>query len=743
MKTLTPMLALALFAVTGCAGADADGDGFLASVDCNDDDATVFPGALELCDGIDNDCNSTVDDGYAADAVVFFLDEDGDGYGTTKSSQMACVDAEVAGFVANASDCDDEDNDVNPGAPELCNLVDDDCNRAVDDNPTDAETYHADNDRDGFGSRTLVRKTCQAPEGWVKEGGDCNDFDFLVNPNALEYCDGFDNDCDDETDEPDAEDHSVFYVDNDGDGYGWEETPIDACYLPDGYAANADDCDDDPAGVGPQRVPFTEEICNDGVDNNCNELPDQCGWGGWEASTSHHTVSGSRYLGYSVDNAGDVDGDGIDDVVFGDYFANADGYISGSGTLVYGEVEGTLVDRKIDGGEQPHWGTNTSYDYLGRHVAALGDIDNDGYDDFGMGSYAYDGGSSNGGVMVIVYGDNNRYEEYTNVEDDALPSLVSAQSSAYLGSNFGPAGDQNGDRNDDMLVGAYRYTYDGNFGAGAVYLAPGSTNRYSFETDVETFAKYVGEERYTYLAYFNGSNIDSGDLDGDGNDDYVMGAYGYNSYAGGTFVFFGSGVMPTGTQVVSDAADAIYEGASPSQYVGGFLSQIPGDINDDGVDDLVVGHYRANNYAGAIYVYYGGATRLGGGDAADEADLTFEGPSNSAYLGYGRIGLGDFNGDGMNDLAMGAYYAGTGSGFRNGGVYLFSGKDMEVNADGEVTDTLSVATDADRVIAGPSSDYQYFGFSVSAGNFNDDGFDDLFVGEYGSATGHIFLGGSI
>ncbi|MFZ5475315.1 MAG: putative metal-binding motif-containing protein [Myxococcota bacterium] len=107
---------------------DRDGDGYHADQDCDDEDPRVNPGATEVCDGVDDDCDGTVDEGVT---VTSFADADGDGFGDPSSSVEAC---EVpAGYVPAASDCDDADAGVYPGAPERCDGRDEDCDGVVDE----------------------------------------------------------------------------------------------------------------------------------------------------------------------------------------------------------------------------------------------------------------------------------------------------------------------------------------------------------------------------------------------------------------------------------------------------------------------------------------------------------------------------------------------------------------------------------------------------------------------------------
>jgi hypothetical protein len=255
---------------------DADGDGYGDETlavsactlpagyagnddDCDDTDAAVHPGALERCDATDDDCNGEVDDD-AIDAGHWYADEDGDGYGDPAASAVACDPP--TGTVGNDEDCDDADGTVHPGADELCNDTDDDCDGSVDDFATDMTTWYADLDGDGHPGSSLTLTACEAPDGYGAESTDCDDLDDSAYPEAEEVCDGVDNDCDEETDEGVM---STWYQDDDGDSYGDPDSVTEACSMPLGYVANDDDCDDDEPSAHPGGV----EVC-DGLDNDCN-----------------------------------------------------------------------------------------------------------------------------------------------------------------------------------------------------------------------------------------------------------------------------------------------------------------------------------------------------------------------------------------------------------------------------------------------------------------------------------------
>jgi hypothetical protein len=257
---------------------DNDGDGFAGNTlvdscdppsnavdvagDCDDDEAATHPAATEVCDGIDNDCDGEVDEEASS---VFFLDADGDGFGDDQSPLSACE--QPAGYVGNATDCNDDAATTYPYAPELCNEVDDDCNGAVDDNAEGNATWYADDDGDGFGNPLDHLESCTDPGNRVRNDGDCDDAAPSVNPDAIEVCNFIDDDCDALVDEADASDAATWYADADADGYGQDGTALTACTQPSGYSAYAGDCDDTDAAYNPAAL---ELDCTDPNDYNCD-----------------------------------------------------------------------------------------------------------------------------------------------------------------------------------------------------------------------------------------------------------------------------------------------------------------------------------------------------------------------------------------------------------------------------------------------------------------------------------------
>ena len=240
---------------------DSDGDGFPDSEDCDDSDPLVNGGAIEICDGIDNDCDGQIDEGVS---LLYFADADGDGYGDSNNASQGCEIPE--GYTSDSSDCDDTNPAFYPGAQEICDGLDGNCDGQADLPP---QSFYIDSDSDGFGDDSSEIELCEEPSNMVAVGGDCDDSDVNVHPDAVEQCDGIDNNCDQITDEGLL---SVFYLDGDGDGFGDSTQILEACSQPSGYATQPADCDDAEAAINPSAV----EVC-DGIDNDCDGQLDSSG----------------------------------------------------------------------------------------------------------------------------------------------------------------------------------------------------------------------------------------------------------------------------------------------------------------------------------------------------------------------------------------------------------------------------------------------------------------------------------
>ena len=272
--------------------ADSDGDGYGSldgavesceapsgavenATDCDDTDSSISPDAEEVCDEVDNDCDSFVDTN-AIDAPTWYRDVDSDGYGNASVTVSDCD--EPPGYVSDDTDCDDSISVINPGASEVCDGVDNDCDGTTDIDAIDAPTWYSDSDSDGYGTSTSSLVECGQPSGYVSDDTDCDDTDGSIRPDAEEVCDGVDNDCDSTTD-IDAIDASTWYSDSDSDGYGALESAETACDQPSGTLSSAGDCDDTDAGINPDAA----EVC-DGIDNDCDGTDDSAGTAAFEDS---------------------------------------------------------------------------------------------------------------------------------------------------------------------------------------------------------------------------------------------------------------------------------------------------------------------------------------------------------------------------------------------------------------------------------------------------------------------------
>ena len=251
---------------------DNDSDGYTSEVDCDDARADINPEAEERCDGLDNDCDGAIDTG-ATDAVAYFPDVDGDGHGDTAQRIDACEPLD--GYIALGDDCDDAESRAFPGADEVCDGVDNDCDGAVDNEPLDSIRFYQDGDEDSYGDDAVFVDACEAPVGYALTGGDCNDASYAIHPDASE------DDCTDPTDY--NCDGSVGYADADGDG-----------------APGCTDCDDGDS----ERSPLLEEICDESnIDEDCDRLSDD----------ADDSVSAASMLTWyrDVDNDGYSSGTGL------------------------------------------------------------------------------------------------------------------------------------------------------------------------------------------------------------------------------------------------------------------------------------------------------------------------------------------------------------------------------------------------------------------------------------------------
>jgi hypothetical protein len=513
----------------------------------------------------------------------------------------ASRDADGDGVTA-ATDCDDGDAAVYPGAPEACDGVDNDCDELADDDDADAprSTFYADLDGDGFGRGTSPRDACAAPEGYVADATDCDDARDHIYPGATEVCDGLDGDCDGVGD--DAEDGAgAWFLDADGDGFGDAAESVQDCAAPSAYVADATDCDDGDATTHPGA----EDPCG-GADADCDGYDDACAREGEiSLETADLTLSGvaaGDEAGVSL-AVGDVDADG-----FGDLLVAAPGAAgtAGAAFLVLGPIPADASLRDADATIAGVW------DDAPITVVGSGDVDGDGRVDLTL--------AAPGASSVWILGADVRGAVTVS---EALVGEAEDETGAALVAGV----DLDGDGIGDVAAGAPA-------SAGAVRLWSGAGGGIATVSGEEAGASF-------------GRALAAGDIDGDGAPDLAVGAPGAG--AGGLHVYLGP---ITGDFVATDA-DVSIPGDVEDDEAGAAVTAV-GDVNGDGRGDLMVGAPGASSIApgaGAAYLLLGGAAwpdTLGG------AACTLTGLDEGDGAGVRIAALGDVSGDDRADVLVAA-----------------------------------------------------------------------------------------
>ena len=601
------------------------------------------------------------------------------------------ADVDGDGYTPSQVDCDDFVANVNPGAPEICDDVDNDCDGLIDmEDPdiADAKTWSVDQDGDGFGSDSLSANGCDQPAGTVSNADDCDDSDEDVNPDAYEQCDGFDNDCDGLTDadDPGVIDGSQYYPDGDGDGFGEEGSAlVTLCEVTEGYVEIAGDCDDGLADI----YPGAPEVCGDGIDSDCDGEEGVPSIGqGQDLDCAQATLVGSAAsTGAFAGIAGDLTGSGVGSLVF-----------TSEADKVY-----VVDDAKGRVDIEPDAAATVVEASSGRSLGAAvawGDLTGDGQEDLVVGAPFDDSGQTDAGASFLMAG--------------PLSGSISVGSAdaVLLGTNFGEhagaallvVADQTGDGVPDLLVGAPTYNSVINRG-GAVYLLAGPLTGSISLDDAEGL--FTGERK----AYQLGYNLTSiGDTDGDGYDDAASGAPSDDDEASDAGAFF---ALLGPVQSGSWNATARVSGETAGDGLGSAIFG-PGDVNGDGYADVLVGapgNDTNGSSAGAVYLVDG---PVDADDVlSDYASLTLLGPDDADLAGT-SISAADLNGDGEIDFVVGAprdtFNPGPGQAF-----VVFGPQAGEVE--------LSLA---DLTIEG-TADGDRLGQSVATGDHDADGNADLLM----------------
>ena len=614
---LLPALALLLAAcqpkaddTAAAAAADVDGDGYPARYDCDDDDADIYPTADERCDGIDNNCDGVVDEPDAVDAIRWYADSDGDDYGNPDVSTLGC--APPPGFIAQGEDCDDRSASTFPGAVEVCNGTDDDCDGTADEDAADAGAWFPDSDGDGYGTGEKPEvEGCRPAAGtYAGQGGDCDDTTAAISPGAAEVCgDGLVNNCD--SDEAAARTTCAWPRGLD-DGDAVEIKPTGASGSPGWAVAGRGDL----TGDGQDDLLIGATGGTDAALILAGPLTD-------DTDYTHAIPLTGDDAGLSVAIA-DLDGDGYDDALIG-----------GVGTA-WVELGPITSSRSLTGADRLLRGSSGSV--LGAAVAAA-DLDSIG------GVELIVGASGSDGVWVLD-GDDLGTDDVA----DVARAFLSA-GSGDAGATLAAVGDVNGDGRADLLIGAPTYSSS----AGAAWLALGPlADDASLPVDAQ--AAFRGDTGGTFGDRAGAAVAGLGDIDGDGYDDLAVGAP-VDDFFNGRVGAWGGGAdadLTTGGTLGSAPLFSIVGGSG--ELVGGALSTLD-DLDGDGRPEVVVGtgyslatssDPEVNDGPAEAYLFY--SAGLSGSRSPGDADVTFSGPQRA--FGLRVQGVGDLNDDGRPDLVI-------------------------------------------------------------------------------------------
>ena len=638
---------------------------------------------------------------------TWYQDADGDFYGDEGTAQEACEPPlELSAPINTGGDCDDADSDVHPGATERCDDIDSDCDGIFEEGAGLPQSFE-DLDGDGYGDPE--RSSCLSPEdGWAALSGDCDSTDPLIHPEASERCNGVDDDCDGDIDEDPGADWA-WYRDVDEDGDGNPSISVESCDQPEGYVATGTDCNDGSANISGIR-----DECYDFVDNDCDGLVDE-------------DVSGAPVYWYK-----DADKDGYGDRDRVVAFCEApSSYVSDSSDCDDGDSAINPAATEVCDGVDNDCNAEVDDDDPGLSIATATtyyvDEDEDGYgsavvssircqsidpkesttsgdcDDGAADTYPGASETCGDGRVNDCSGTAGRAEaacafQGESVVGESTPQL--SNGSCAPGSGLALAGDQDGDGADDLAVGSSACTmvwilsgtHDGVAALGDVGSGPirASTNRGSFGS---TLAGAV-------------------DLNGDGFDDLAVADPTDPGGGGGSaWIFYG----PITASLSSDQAQASLTGSHAADFLGWSMALDP-DPGPGGAG-LWVGAWGwtpgTGTGAGSVWLVLGSAS---GSQSEEDAALQITGASGNGQLGRG-LALGDLNGDGLQDLLVGApIEAGTVA--DSGVVYILLGP----HTTGGDVGALATASWEGAAIGEWAGE-----LLASGGDSNGDGLDDVLV----------------
>lgn len=606
---------LAYLLACGVSGTDTDPKDTAVAVDTDEPAETA-----ETADtAVDSPADSPVDSPVDSCTTPYYVDNDGDHWGTDEAGAACELPEGMAWLVG---DCDDTNNQIHPSTDELCNGVDDDCDGTIDVGAIDALPLFVDADGDGFGD---VATTACLGAGLAEQDGDCDDVDPTVNPAGVETCDdGVDQDCS-------GSDARCSF------GGTIDYTAADATF---------EGSSDIFLGYTLSTVGDTD---GDGLDDLLIGASESTGSGGggstypygsfvWGGSVPGGTTKSSAMTLVNVDSVSgrilmdaDLDDDGLTDIVsYGYADASYSGLLFHWGSAAHPGAWATLSTDNAVEGTLTDWGGSQG---------DVGDADGDGIDDIVFSRYL--------GVGVF-------YGEAGTRDDSWIADWPSIEGGGgYFGGGGVVLEDFDGDGLDDVAFADVYMDMTGSDYPGGAYMIL-STGRMSGTLDV-----YTGYDAQVHGPSGSGNvmagyELIGGDLDGDGYAELVMGSHMYGGL-GADWIFRGGTL--TGDLTTADADATLIAASAAGMSVG--LDMVD-DLDGDGGKELFVGAS-----SGSAYVFAGGT--LSGTFDESAAAVTLTGPVGSLF--GSDLAHGDLDADGLIDLVVSGYYYNSGA----GGVWFFSG----------------------------------------------------------------------
>lgn len=412
-------------------------------------------------------------------------------------------------------------------------------------------------------------------------------------------------------------------------------------------------------------------------------------------ATALHSAQPESSFGHSVSGAGDIDGDGYDDMIVGAPHYDNGQPDEGAAFIFRGTPNGiSPIPSNMLEADQADAG-------FGRSVSAAGDVNGDGFGDIMVGAMHYDNAENEEGAVFVYLG--------SPAGISPIPiKLESNKTGAWLGCAVAHAGDLNDDGFSEIVIGAMNYS-NGQSEEGALYLYPGSPNG----PDPAGLRIIESEQEDARLG---NAVAPAGDLNGDGRDDIVAGAYSLGDYDAGA-IFIGYGKAHSLDSLTTDWIKGTQDQAHFGWDVAGAA-----DVNGDGFHDLVVGAHAYDNGDGAAYIYYGSPAGI---TFANATHLYAHETGMAAAMGESVAGAGDLDGNGYADVVIGEpWFIDENSSVLTGLALIYYGS------------PAGIASSPQRITGNPNDTYDFFGWSVAAaGDLNADGYSDMIIGSPNFSSG--------